>query len=218
MFHGNKDKAASSKMPVRKMVMEKKEIAPGIVVYSNVIPRSERLHLDIEEGMESAGIKWGSAYVRSGDEIKLEESSRNTQILAINHTDVILNDCSSLSICFYNSLSNLFFESFSPIEVDYKSMYAADTRKHESYSILKYGIGQNFVNHVDDHFEGPRRISHVHYLNENYEGGEIEFPRFGIKYKPKANESIFFPSGYVYNHSVHPVISGERYAIVSWLF
>lgn len=198
--------------------MKKEEIAPGIVVYSDVIENSEQLHIDIEEGMESAGISWGSAYVRSGDEVKIEESSRNTQILVVQHTDKILNNYDSPTDCFNTNLANLFFENFSPIENDYKSIYAADTRSHEAYSILKYGIGQNFVNHVDDHFQGPRRISHVHYLNDNYEGGEIEFPRFGIKYKPKANQSIFFPSGYVYNHSVHPVVSGERYAIVSWLF
>lgn len=198
--------------------MQSKEIAPGIVVYSNVIQNSERLILDIEEGMQSAGISWGQAYVRSGDEIKLEESSRNTQIIAIPYNEIISDDFSSLISSFNTSLSNLFLESFSPIEKDYKSLYAADTRTHESYSILKYGVGQNFVNHIDDHFEGPRRISHVHYLNDNYEGGEIEFSRFGITYKPKANESIFFPSGYVYNHSVHPVVSGERYSIVSWMF
>lgn len=205
-------------MPNGKMVMKKKEIAPGIIVYSNVIDNSERLHIDIEEGMESAGISWGSAYVRSGDEIKLESSSRNTQIIALAYSDTILDNFSSMVNSFNSNLSNLFLESFGPIEQDYKAIYAADTRTHEAYSILKYGVGQNFVNHVDDHYEGPRRISHVHYLNDNYEGGEIEFPRFGIVYKPKANESIFFPSGYVYNHSVHPVISGERYAIVSWLF
>jgi len=198
--------------------MKKNEIAPGIIIYSNVIENSEKLYIDIEEGMQSAGISWGSAYVRSGNEIKIEESSRNTQILVVQHTNEILNNYDSLVDCFNTNLSNLFFESFTPIENDYKTTYQADTRTHESYSILKYGIGQNFINHVDDHYEGPRRISHVHYLNDNYEGGEIEFPRFGIKYKPKANQSIFFPSGYVYNHSVHPVISGERYAIVSWLF
>jgi len=39
------------------------------------------------------------------------------------------------------------------------------------------------------------------YLNDDYEGGEICFPRFNIEYKPKANEFLVFPSTYVYNHS-----------------
>ena len=198
--------------------MNKVEIAPGIVVYSDVIKNSENLHLDIEEGMKSARIEWGKAYVRSGSEVKIDDSSRSTETLVIAYVETPSEDYLSISNSFNTSLSNIFLESFSPIEKDYKGMYAADTRTHENYSILKYGIGQNFVNHVDDHFEGPRRISHVHYLNEDYTGGEIQFPRFGITYKPKANDSIFFPSGYVYNHSVSPVLSGTRYAVVSWAY
>jgi predicted 2-oxoglutarate/Fe(II)-dependent dioxygenase YbiX len=54
------------------------------------------------------------------------------------------------------------------------------------------------------------------YLNEDYEGGEIEFGRFNLKIKPKANQMIMFPSNYIYNHTVHPVVSGTRYAVVAW--
>ena len=53
-----------------------------------------------------------------------------------------------------------------------------------------------------------------YFLNDNYIGGEIEFARFNLKIKPKANQALFFPSNYVYNHQVHDVISGTRYTIV----
>jgi predicted 2-oxoglutarate/Fe(II)-dependent dioxygenase YbiX len=46
--------------------------------------------------------------------------------------------------------------------------------------------------------------------------GELTFDRFGIEYKPKANQLIIFPSTFVYNHSVKEVISGKRYVVVSW--
>jgi predicted 2-oxoglutarate/Fe(II)-dependent dioxygenase YbiX len=54
-------------------------------------------------------------------------------------------------------------------------------------------------------------------MNDNYSGGEINFPRFGISYKPAANEILMFPSTYVYNHSVSEVTEGTRYAVVSWM-
>lgn len=82
---------------------------------------------------------------------------------------------------------------------------------------LKIWSGTKFVNHIDDHQDYHRRVSTVYYLNENYTGGEINFPRFDIVFKPKANQMIVFPSTYVYNHSVSPVIEGERYAVVSWM-
>ena len=60
-------------------------------------------------------------------------------------------------------------------------------------------------------------MSWVYYINDDYTGGEIVFPRFGITYKPAKDELLIFPSTYVYNHSVLPVIEGTRYAVVSWL-
>ena len=52
--------------------MKKEEIAPGIMVYSNVIANSENLISDIEEGMQSVQLAWGKAYVKTGDDIKIE--------------------------------------------------------------------------------------------------------------------------------------------------
>ena len=198
--------------------MIKKEIAPGIMVYSNVIDGYETLIDDIEEGMQSANLSWGKALVKSADEVKLESSSRNTDIISIPYYGKEIEDYSSLETTFMSSLSNLFLNSFQKYEEDYKATYGVVTTTHEQYSVLRYGIGQNFVNHVDDYPEGPRRVSTVYYMNDDYTGGEIEFPRFNIVYKPKANEMIAFPSNYVYNHSVHPVVEGLRYAVVGWMF
>jgi predicted 2-oxoglutarate/Fe(II)-dependent dioxygenase YbiX len=54
------------------------------------------------------------------------------------------------------------------------------------------------------------------YLNDNYEGGEIEFVNSGIKIKPEAGSIIFFPSNFLYVHEVHPITSGFRYSMPHW--
>jgi predicted 2-oxoglutarate/Fe(II)-dependent dioxygenase YbiX len=54
-------------------------------------------------------------------------------------------------------------------------------------------------------------------LNDDYEGGEINFPRFNLKIKPEKNSLILFPSNYVYNHSAEPVKNGTKYAIATFL-
>lgn len=201
-------------------IMIKEEIAPGIVVYNNVIPDSENLYKDIEEGMASADIAWTSARVKDndGDMDTVNTESRDTQTVGILYKgkieDTIGQDYKEV---FFNNLNNLFFENFDPIEKDYMNQYGIFTTWHDMYCVLKYGVGQKFTNHIDDHPDYHRRISTVYYLNENYTGGEINFPRFNITFKPKANQMIVFPSTYVYNHSVSPVIEGERYAVVSWL-
>jgi hypothetical protein len=200
--------------------MIKEEIAPGIVVYSDVIPDSEHLYQDIEEGMSSIGIEWLGASVKSGiDEDAMKNAKiRDTQTIGANYLGKIESiDGLDLNTAFYTSLNNIFFEHFDPVEKDYERSFGVVSGWHDIYGILKYGSGQFFSNHIDDHPSYHRRISTVYYLNDNYTGGEINFPRFGITFKPKANQMIVFPSTYVYNHSVSPVIEGERYAVVSWM-
>lgn len=199
--------------------MKKEEIAPGIVVYSDVIPDSENLYIDIEQGMKSANLEWHSARVKTGsNDDELNTDSRDTQTIGIPYKGKIEKvSVQSMSDSFFTMLNNLFFEHFDPIEKDYMSDYGIFSTWHDTYGILKYGAGQKFNNHIDDHPDYHRRVSTVYYLNDNYTGGEINFPRFGITFKPKANQMIVFPSTYVYNHSVSPVIEGERYAVVGWM-
>jgi hypothetical protein len=198
--------------------MNKEEIAPGVVVYSNVIPDSENLYKDIEEGMVSAGLQWNAAAVKEGSDPMVNTKTRDTSSIGVSYLGSINNTLSqSISETFFINLNNLLFENFDPIEKDYMSTYGIGSEWHDQYGILKYGVGQKFTNHIDDHPSYHRRVSTVYYLNDNYEGGEINFPRFSITFKPKANQMLIFPSTYVYNHSVSPVIQGERYAVVSWL-
>jgi len=197
--------------------MLKEEIAPGIVVYSNVIPNSENLYLEIEEGIISAGLEWSAAQVREPEGNTVNTKARDTSTLGVTYYGKISDDFSNFQASFNSTLNNMFFENFDPVENDYKHRFGLSTSSHEPYGILKYGEGQQFVEHVDDHEDFPRRMSYVYYLNDNYTGGEILFPRFDITFKPKANQMIVFPSNFMYRHSVSPVIEGERYAVVSWL-
>ena len=87
----------------------------------------------------------------------------------------------------------------------------------KKYTLLRYSVGQQYYRHYDGGTESARSISVLIYLNDDYEGGEIEFPNFKTKIKPKAGMMILFPSNYAYAHIAHPIVSGEKYAIVTWL-
>ena len=198
--------------------MKKEEIAPGIVIYSDVIPDSENLYKDIEKGMASAGFVWNAAAVKESTDPMVNKKTRDTSTFGIPYKSEIKHRLTDdMSQAFLMNVTNMFFDHFDPVEKDYMDSYGIFAEWHDTYGILKYGEGQQFTNHIDDHPSYHRRISTVYYLNENYTGGEINFPRFGVTLKPKANQMIVFPSTYVYNHSVSPVIEGERYAVVSWL-
>jgi Rps23 Pro-64 3,4-dihydroxylase Tpa1-like proline 4-hydroxylase len=88
----------------------------------------------------------------------------------------------------------------------------------EHYNVLRYQTGDHYIAHYDGGTGTKRSVSAILYLNDDYEGGEIEFVNFGIKIKPKAGTFLLFPSSYPHRHIAHPVISGTKYAIVTWLF
>jgi predicted 2-oxoglutarate/Fe(II)-dependent dioxygenase YbiX len=88
---------------------------------------------------------------------------------------------------------------------------------HEPYNALKYRAGEGYKEHYDGGTELGRAISAVIYLNDNFEGGEIEFPNFKVKLKPEKGMLILFPSNYAYRHIAHAVTRGTKYSLVTWL-
>ena len=88
---------------------------------------------------------------------------------------------------------------------------------NEGFNILKYRGGERYGAHYDGGTDTGRAISPILYLNDDYVGGELEFVNFNIKIKPTAGSLYLFPSNYAYRHIAHPVESGTKYAIVTWL-
>lgn len=57
--------------------------------------------------------------------------------------------------------------------------------------------------------------STVVYLNEEYSGGKIYFPKQKFEYQPKKYSAVFFPSaGTEYAHGITEILSGKRYTML----
>ena len=201
--------------------MIKEELAPGIVVYKDVMENYQDFIRDLEDAMKMnyPGLHWKEPMVLRNNQDVVDYTARNLQTFAISYDKSLIDseDYQDPLDAMDTILSKKFYNAFNKFEEDYKKSYWVETSWHEMYSILKYSSGNFFKDHVDDSQKYHRRVSTVWYANENYTGGEISFTRFNITYKPKANELLVFPSTYTYNHSVAPIIEGERYAVVSWL-
>lgn len=87
----------------------------------------------------------------------------------------------------------------------------------ENFNLLKYQSGQEYKAHYDGGTPSHRHISAIVYLNDDYEGGEIEFPHHKVKVKPEPGMFMLFPSNYAYTHIAYPVTKGSKYAVVTWL-
>lgn len=83
----------------------------------------------------------------------------------------------------------------------------------EGYSVLRYKAGEEYHLHIDE--INSRRVSAILFLNDNFEGGNVEFPRQKVTIKPVTGTVILFPSNYAYPHRVLPP-DNTRYAVVTW--
>jgi Rps23 Pro-64 3,4-dihydroxylase Tpa1-like proline 4-hydroxylase len=188
--------------------VEIKELGLGLVSYSNVI----KDNTIIDSLVNDNELVWKKAAVLSNNKSIKDYNSRDTDISRIPYSKNMLDETSSK-----NKLSNLLTQSFSPAINDYFNRYKVYTENHYEYSLLRYGVGQKFDEHVDQVPGVDRTISLVYFINDNYEGGTITFQALDVSIKPKSNQLIIFPSNYIYRHSVEEVTSGIRYSVVTWL-
>lgn len=104
--------------------------------------------------------------------------------------------------------------------------YDTEIEWFELPDLLKYQPGGKYVDHSDaDNWlpsqgrwqrAADRDFSVLMYLNDDFEGGELEFPNFDFKIRPKSGLLVCFPSDHRFVHRALPVESGERYAIACW--
>lgn len=96
--------------------------------------------------------------------------------------------------------------------------YALGALKHRGNTtgINKYYPDRQMGPHIDWN-EGNADVEYtiVIYLNDQYDGGELEFvePELGIKIKPKAGSIVIFPSFMPYKHQSCHVSNGRKMLI-----
>ena len=106
------------------------------------------------------------------------------------------------------------------IEIYIKKTNAVPGYLPNIINVRKYDTEAYMGPHIDTEDEQDKTrpsISLVFYLNDNYEGGQIEFQNQNILLKPEAGSIIIFPSISPYYHDPKPVTKGTKYMIpVFW--
>lgn len=81
------------------------------------------------------------------------------------------------------------------------------------YMVSRYRPGCHIRSHRDTNvYNTIRLFTVVLYLDEDFEGGQLFFPRLNYMHQPAAGELMFFFSEH--EHGVSPVTSGTRHCIV----
>lgn len=106
----------------------------------------------------------------------------------------------------------------------------------EVTQIMHYSVGQEFALHCDyldpanpAHLPrlqagGQRIATFLIYLNEDFDGGETDFPQIGLQYRGRAGGAVFWANVDVRNrpnpltlHAGLPPTSGEKWILSQWI-
>jgi len=178
-----------------------------ILILNNCVPFAEQLIADAENLN-----RFTHANVVAGDGnqyINLSHRSSNNLQINSNNTPTLMHHQECLK-----QLAAIGVKVYVSMNTDLQ------LKEDTGFEMMRYSVGQTFGEHIDiiqGHPEwGTRRLSVVMYLNDNYTGGELEFPRQGIKIKPSAKSMVIFPSEFMYPHLSRKIETGTKYAVVTW--
>jgi hypothetical protein len=188
--------------------------ALGINVYSGAITKEEGQNYinTLESKLSGQGrYRWNKAMVTSSSEADLD--ARNAQDFKISSTGFGPRDEQNSELY---DVHEAVFQAVRQCVDDYGRYWGVGIASYEAFNFVKYdGPGTHFKVHAD---HGPTYVCTISvcvYLNDDYEGGEIWFPRMdGLSIKPRAGDIVVFPSTYIYEHASQDMISGIKYSVV----
>lgn len=177
-----------------------------IVEFENIVP-DDLCDKILNEYVNSND--WGPTYVGQG---VVDKKLRNVDTIYISNRNVI-----QVNPNIRQELDNLLFKCANNAIRKYNELFPlAEIQEDSGYELLRYSVGQFYVEHTDSFKDRPRAVSCSFCLNDNYEGGEFSFWNGEKFIKGKKGSVIMFPSNFQYPHAIMPVTKGTRYSIITW--
>lgn len=215
-FHKDRSETSSNRKSIKNITNSITVSNPGlgINIYHNVFSKddADRYIKTLEDSLTNGSkYKWSEAQVtNSTSPIKKARDCVDFKYKAEN-----LGPRDE----FNGSLIDLHNEIYEKLKFcidDYARYWGIGIVYYEAFNFVKYqGEGKHFTIHAD---HGPAyncTVSAVIYINDDYEGGEIQFPRLdNYTHKPKVGDIAVFPSNYIYEHASLPIKSGIKYSVV----
>lgn len=188
-----------------------------IAEFQNVLPNAkefvDRIEKELTTDESPLSIYWEKAMVGVGNQqIERIDEIRTNTTFPLNYLAELDKTCNELNNTFYENAyaaATWYSQNFDIENTVYES-------KKEDLTLLRYQLGEKYGAHYDGGTSSERSVSPILYLNDDYEGGELEFVYHGLKIKPKAGSLYLFPANYAYAHIAHPVTKGTKYAIVTF--
>lgn len=190
------------------------EHATCIVEYQNIFDANKFIALLEQECNESWGyLSWQRSTVGTG-QVSDIRTSLGCELEPLGVSDIQIERVKPLAAEWMSV-----WQKIDPVVWDYRNHFELDLEADEGYRVLKYSGGAEYGIHHDHAAMNSRTLSLVAFLNDNFTGGSLTFPKFNVTIQPKAGSVILFPSNFPYAHIAHPVGEDDnsiKYSLVTW--
>jgi len=184
-----------------------KNLAYGINLYKSAIKKEDCVSLinDLENEISLGipGIQWSASRNRNHSrdcfDFQFKKEDLGKTIPASEALEKV-----------YDLIDNSLDKCLSHYEV----LWGLTMEYKESFGFVKYLPGGYFKEHTDSGEVYSCTLSIIVYLNDGYDGGELEFVRQGLFIKPEAGDVVIAPASYLYRHAALELISGIKYAVL----
>lgn len=188
-----------------------KKLDGDIFLYEDVIPEN----INILEEFKFLTDEYGKNFqLGSMNNKEYNLNIRSSQTISLHQNPNDTDECNKAKKRIDDKINKI----VNPCMFDFLKKTGHMIKEKESWELLRYNQSEKVEWHVDNGPFHPCIVSFVIYLNDDYEGGEIEFRDFliGRKLKPKSGSVLIFPSSNYYIHKVNPVKSGTKYSMTSF--
>ena len=187
------------------------DLGNNIFMYNNVMGEDLDILKEVDSIFVNYNIGFADSTMNAGDYDKSLRSCTVFSLYTNKEEDVDYNNLKKI-------LNKKIDIAVSKCILDFIKKTGIKIKEREPWEVLKYEKGQMVTWHCDDGEVHPSKVSFVYYINDDYEGGEIQFKNkvYTMPIKPSKDSLIIFPSGIDYIHRVLPVTEGTKYSVISF--
>ena len=169
------------------MKFSSKILAPGILMYENVLDFSEKIIEISDTDTKNWNIMNQSA----------SEWEQGQRVVGYDEYPLSLNFSSHENII-------LFAKKIYDCAIDYSVKNLTRIDGFDYSSIRRYSTDQSFLELESPDMENPlRKITSILFLNDIEDGGKLTFSNFELSISPIQGHAVVFPSSFAYSFKIN---------------
>lgn len=190
-------------------------VASGILHFPNAVPDVKNI-LSFLETVDSHAAGGWLPWMSGGDDDPcqyglLKELTPKKNECETNQS--VKTQAEKIIFDIYTSIDSSFFEYYKFIGAsDEVARSWSDAYRHTGlthFAIKKYSDNEHMGPHPDSDSIDPVEYTASVYFNDDYEGGDLNFPDQGVSVKPTPGSIVIFPASFL--HESLPIRGGIKY-------